>query len=337
MQPMARDVVAASEGIVADPDGGAIDLEALEREYGRFRYDGLFWRRFAYLGATRGPEWWKRTSPTLVGAIIFLLVRSNRDGILANLRRVRGRRGAVVEHVDGLRTFVEFAYCVSETLECLSPYAQDMQIESPPEIQRNDLLPEGSGVVVLTSHFGTWEIAARLMERFRRRVNVVMARESNRSVEGFQSALRERAGLRVIHSDSSQFAALNMLHALRRGEIVAIQLDRSAPGQVTRPVEFFGEPAHFQYGPFALARIAGVPLWPVFTTRLGVRHYRIMPEPLRTIPRDASESETLAVMRDVVRSFEGHVRNHPNQWFQFARFWGTPNAVGEPRHRHGRA
>ena len=36
------------------------------------------------------------------------------------------------------------------------------------------------------------------------------------------------------------------------------------------------------------------------------------------IPRDASEEQTLVdVMRDVVRSFEGHVRAHPNQWFQF--------------------
>lgn len=116
-----------------------------------------------------------------------------------------------------------------------------------------------------------------------------------------------------------------MLQALRRGEVVAIQIDRSAPGQVTRPIEFFGAPAHFQYGPFALARVAGVPLWPVFAARLGTRRYRLMPESWRTIPRDATEQDVLAVMRDVVRSFEKHVRAHPNQWFQFAPFWDEPS------------
>ena len=113
-------------------------------------------------------------------------------------------------------------------------------------------------MVVLTSHFGSWEIAASLMQRFGRRVNVVMARESERVGRGVSRArCAQRSGLRVIHSDSSPFASLNMLQALRRGEVVAIQMDRSAPGQVTRAIEFFGAPAHFQYGPFALARLAG--------------------------------------------------------------------------------
>lgn len=290
---------------------------------GRYRHDGLFWRRLAYRGATEGPEWWKRTSPAAVAAIVFALVGRNRRGVVHNLRRIKGRRGAVADHLDALRTFVEFAYCVSETLEFASPYAKEMQVETPAEIERADFLPAGRGIVVLTSHFGSWEIAAHLMQRFGRRVNVVMAREANPSVEAFQSSLRERHGLRVIHSDSSPFASLNMLEALRRGEVVAIQIDRAAPGHVKRPIEFFGAPASFQYGPFALARIADVPLWPVFATRLGVRRYRIMPEGLRTIPRGASEQETLAVMRDVVRSFEAHVRAYPHQWFQFKPFWAT--------------
>ena len=50
-----------------------------------------------------------------------------------------------------------------------------------------------------------------------------------------------------------------------------------------------------------------------------------MPESWRTIPRDATEQDVLAVMRDVVRSFEKHVRAHPNQWFQFAPFWDEPS------------
>jgi len=315
--------VALTESIVADRQTPAAAPTTV-RDDGRYRHDGLFWRRLAYRGATAGPEWWKRTSPAVVAAIVFALVRRNRAGVMNNLRRITGSRGVVADGMAGLKTFVEFAYCLSETLEYASPHAKEMHVEAPPEIERVDLLPPGRGVVVLTSHFGTWEIAARMMQRFGRRVNVVMAREGNPSVEAFQTSLRERYGLRIIHSDSSPFAALNMRQALQRGEVVAIQIDRSGPGQVTRPIEFFGAPAPFQYGPFALARIAGVPLWPVFATRLGVRRYRIMSEPLRTIPRGASESETLAVMRDVVRSFEVHVRAHPHQWFQFKPFWDTP-------------
>jgi len=322
--PSGSDSAAVAESIVADTD--VLTAARAVRDVGRYRHDGLFWRQLAYRGATAGPDWWKRVSPPVVAAIVFALVRHNRAGVIGNLRRIAGSRGVIGDGVAGLRTFVEFAYCLSETLEYSGPYAREVRVEAPPEIEGADLLPPGMGVVVLTSHFGTWEIAARLMQRFGRRVNVVMAREANPSVEAFQSAMRARYGLNVIHSDSSPFASINMRHALQRGEVVAIQLDRSGPGQVTRPIEFFGAPARFQYGPFALARLAGVPLWPVFASRLGARHYRIMPEPLRTIARDASEAETLAVMRDVVRSFEGHVRALPHQWFQFKPFWDTPGS-----------
>ncbi|MBY0275244.1 lysophospholipid acyltransferase family protein [Candidatus Binatia bacterium] len=300
----------------AAPDGLA---DALAQ--GRFRHDGLFWRRLAYRGSAEGPEWWKRTSPAAIATVLFAAIPTNRRGVIANLRRIEGSRGPVADRWSALRTFVQFAYCLTETLEHASPYARPLTVDEPPEISAFEALPRDQGVVVLTSHFGSWEIAASLMQRLGRRVNVVMAREANPSVEAFQSSLRERCGLRVLHSDSSPFASLNMLQALRRGEIVAIQIDRSAPGHVTRPIEFFGAPAPFQYGPFALARLAGVPLWPVFAVRLGTRRYRILPEPLRTIPRDASEQDVLAVMRDVACSFERHVRAYPNQWFQFAPFW----------------
>lgn len=307
----------------ADRIAGAITGATPEvHEAGRYRHDGLFWRRLAYRGSAEGPEWWKRTSPAVIAAVLFAAIGRNRRGVLSNLRRIQGSRGAIADHTSALRTFVQFAYCLTETLEHASPYARPLTVDEPPEITAFEALPRDLGVVVLTSHFGSWEIAASLMQRLGRRVNVVMAREANPSVEAFQSSLRERCGLRVLHSDSSPFASLNMLQALRRGEVVAIQIDRSAPGHVTRPIEFFGAPAQFQYGPFALARLAGVPLWPVFATRLGTRRYRILPEPLRTIPRDATDDEILAVMRDVVRSFELRVRAHPNQWFQFAPFWG---------------
>ena len=117
------------------------------------------------------------------------------------------------------------------------------------------------------------------------------------------------------------FSSVEMIRALRRGEVVAIQIDRSAPGQVTQPIDFFGKPAPFQIGPFVLARLAEVPLWPVYVVRLGRRRYRFLPEPVRHIERHADREEVLRVMRDVIGSFENNVRAYPHQWFQFHRVW----------------
>ena len=85
------------------------------------RFDGLWWRKFAYLGSVYGPEWWKRYSPPWIAATIFLCVGRNRRGAVANMRRVLGRRGRVRDYLAGLDVFIAFANCVNETLERSSP------------------------------------------------------------------------------------------------------------------------------------------------------------------------------------------------------------------------
>ena len=114
-----------------------------------------------------------------------------------------------------------------------------------------------------------------------------------------------------------------MLRALQRGEVVAIQLDRSAPGQVTKDIDFFGRPAPFQVGPFHLARAAGVPVWPVFAVSEARRKYKFLPSKVYRIPRRASEETLQKTVEEVVGFFEEKVRQYPLQWFQFRDFWAN--------------
>ena len=123
----------------------------------------------------------------------------------------------------------------------------------------------------------------------------------------------------MIYSDTSVFSSLNMIRALRRNEIVAFQLDRSLGAVGARPVPFFGAPAAFPSGPFVLARAAQAPLIPVFTPRLGTRHYAIRVGDRFSVPRETGALDR--VMTEVVHIFERTVRTFPTQWFQFAPFW----------------
>lgn len=312
--------------------------DAKTAEPGEMEHDGLFWRRMAYWGSVYGPELWKRGAPVLIGYAIFLLVKQNRRGAAANFRRIladaAGGRvpGELAAHRAAARMFVEFSRVFVETCEVQHAdivgldVEQALDIELPPDLDLDNVFPDDKGVVALTSHFGCWEIGARVMRRFDRPVNLVMAHEGNATVQAFQEEMRQRHGLKIIHSDGSPFASVEMLRALQRGEVVAIQLDRAAPGQVTRPVPFFGEPAPFQIGPFHLARAAGVPLWPVFAVQKGRRQYKLLPSKFYRIPREADEAALDAIQREVVALFESRVREYPYQWFQFHDFWANQSA-----------
>jgi lauroyl/myristoyl acyltransferase len=284
------------------------------------RFDGLWWRKFAYLGCVYGPEWWKRYSPPAIAAIIFALVARNRRGAIANMEHIL--EGAESAPRAALQMFAQFAHCMTETMEFYGPRPQAIQLDEP---LRDDLvlaLREGHGAVVVTGHFGNWDVAAKTLREYGRPINVVMAREVNASTHDYVRAARERAGVRVIYSDTSVFSSLNMIRALQRNEIVAIQLDRSLGTGGTRMVPFFGTPARFPSGPFVLARLARAPLIPVFIPRLGTRHYAIRVCGRFQLTREARDVRALdRIMAEVVATFEAVVREFPRQWFQFAPFW----------------
>ncbi len=281
------------------------------------RFDGLWWRKFAYLGSVYGPEWWKRYSPPAIAAIFFAAVRRNREGATANMRQILGEAGAA--HA-AFRMFVSFAQCMTETMEYYGPRPRPIRLDVPERDALAEALAEGHGAVVVTGHFGNWDIGAKTLREYGRPVNVVMAREINASTHEYVRRAREQVGVRVIYSDTSVFSSLNMIRALRRNEIVALQLDR-IPGNA-RMIPFFGAPAPFPIGPFVLARLSAAPLIPVFIPRIATRHYAIRIGNRFTLTRDVRDGHALGdIMAAVVSELEAMVREYPTQWFQFAPFW----------------
>jgi lauroyl/myristoyl acyltransferase len=298
------------------------------------RFDSLFWRRFAHLGSVYGPEWWKTYSPAPIAAVVFLVAARNRRGAIANLRRVLGSEAASLAPRMALRTFVQFAHCMSETMEYYSPRREPVRVDAPGRDVLAGILAAGRGAVVVTGHLGNWDIAARTLCDYGCKVNVVMAREVNATTHEYVRLAREQAGVKVIYSDASVFSSLGMIHALRQNEIVALQLDRS-PGRV-RMVPFFGAPAPFPTGPFALARLSGAPLLPVFVPRLGRRHYAIRLGKQFRFSEEARDPHALDLaMAEAVREFEAIVREFPDQWFQFAPYWRSSGPAASSAGQEG--
>jgi KDO2-lipid IV(A) lauroyltransferase len=213
-------------------------------------------------------------------------------------------------------------------MEHYGPRPKPVRLDLPQQDLIVEALREQRGAVLVTGHIGNWDIAAKTLRDYDQPINLVMAREANTTTQDYVRDMRERAGVRVIYSDTSVFSALNMIRALRANEIVAIQLDRTLGLGGTRAVSFFGAPAPFPSGPFVLARLAGAPLIPVFIPRLGTRHYAVRIGAPLVLSREARDAYSLdRAMRAVVREFEAIIREFPSQWFQFAPFWNATRAA----------
>src|SRR2546422_5444562 len=183
------------------------------------RFDGAAWRRFAERGCVYGPEWWKRGSPPVIAAIIFAIARVQRAAVFANQRQVRGPRGWLRERWDAYGVFAAFARSLTEGLEQWGPRPRPLDLRVVDGAVFEEALAERRGLVVVTGHFGSWEVAARVLSHLNRPVNMVTAHEANPTVREFMHAVRTRHGFNVIYSDRSLFTGLPILHALRRHEI----------------------------------------------------------------------------------------------------------------------
>jgi predicted LPLAT superfamily acyltransferase len=127
-------------------------------------------------------------------------------------------------------------------------------------------------------------------------------------------------------------ATVQMLHALRSGEIVAMQGDRVFGAKAVE-VPFFERATRFPAGPFHLAWAAGVPVLVGLVVRTGWLRYRMMIGPtLRLDPESPRDEAVRGALLQAVSFLEAHLRRWPCQWLNFFEFWpaaAEAEAAGE--------
>ena len=286
-----------------------------------FTHDAHFWRRLARLGASRFPEWWVRYSPPVFGVAAAIVVPSARHAVEENLLRVRGARSPLADALDVARTFSTYASCLAEVLSNGSKNERlpRAAILNEPNVQ--EALAAKRGIVMVTMHTAGWETVGPLMMRERaREVVMVMAREPNEQARALQDKARLAAGgMKVTHIGEDPLAPLGLLHHLRKGGVVALQLDRTPPGIRARDVTLFDAPGKLPEGPLRLASLSGAPILPIFCARTGYRDYVIDVRPPITLPRRPSNAEMKAAAQRLADEMTRFLRLHPTQWFHFER------------------
>jgi len=225
--------------------------------------------------------------------------------------------GAAGPRLDGLiqATFRDFAMCFSDLVSTNRRPPERLEAQVASVTGGEWLQGLEGGVVSLTAHVGNWEMAGRLLaRRAARPTHVVVAEEEVRELERW--VRRDGDGVRFVPR-SRPTVSLDLVAALRRAEVVAIQGDRALGTRGDLLVPFFGHPAPFPTGPFVLARATGVPIVRAFCLLRPDRRYAVTVLPPLRVPRGGEGG----AVRAWVASLEAIVRAHPTQWFNFFDVW----------------
>jgi len=184
------------------------------------------------------------------------------------------------------------------------------------------------GVLLLTGHFGAWEIGSFYHSLKGHPMKIVVRDLDNPLVDALVKRYRTMHGNETI--DNREFLR-GLLSAMRGNETVGILMDTNMTPPQGAFVDFFGVPACTATG---IARVAlhtdaaVVPAFCVWDTTL--KKYRLCFEPAMKLVRSGDdEADALANTAMFAKEIERYVRKYPDQWLWVHRRWKT-RPEGEP-------
>lgn len=182
----------------------------------------------------------------------------------------------------------------------------------------DNALAEGKGAIVLTGHFGNWELMGAYVAQKGYPLKVIGAPLDNPWLDRFVVDMRNRAGYANIMRGEGARA---IIRALKAGHVLAMLIDQDTKVNGVF-VDFFGQKAHTAIGPVVLAERFQTPIIPVFMRMMPDLTYQIEcfpPVPLTWTGN--KEKDLMANTQKCSDIYEAVIRRYPEQWAWMHRRW----------------
>jgi KDO2-lipid IV(A) lauroyltransferase len=185
--------------------------------------------------------------------------------------------------------------------------------------EMEDALSEGRGCILVTGHYGNWEIAAAAVAARGVPISAIVRRQGNLLVDQRLDETRRKLGVETIVQRDAPRAVPRVL---RKNGVVGIVGDQDAR-RAGVFVPFFSVPASTHRGPALFAIRFGAPVFACVARRLpgpGVR-YEVAGTRVPVPQTGDLEADVTALTAELTRRLEASIREAPEQYFWFHRRW----------------
>jgi predicted LPLAT superfamily acyltransferase len=310
--------LAASGERDSEPAARRVQPAARQRWWRRFHARGVFWRQLLRWAILTVPVW---IEPAVIAwwSAFFLFWGPGRRGVMRNLKAIKPGSIALANFFRCYRVFWNFAWTMTDNVRF-----KELRVIPDWEFtgyEHFEAIQASGGAILLTAHMGSYDLGANLFaEKSGHHIIVVRAPEIDPRTRAFEEKHGAKE-LQIEFNVSAGDLALDLLHTVREGGIVAIQGDRVTEGIANLPATLFGKATRLPAGPFALAMAARVPIHPMFVVRVGRRRYRVVAfPPIVIAPNRDRDSAFAAALQTWTRELEDVIRTWWYQWFMFEPF-----------------
>lgn len=178
---------------------------------------------------------------------------------------------------------------------------------------------EGKGVILLSAHFGNWELVAlSVSKQIGIPFSVIVKPQSNQFASNRMNKYRAKWGNKIVPLGIS---VRTIYQELKAKNIIAMVADQRGPADGMR-VNLFGIQSATYDGPASLAVKTGAPMIYGISIRQPDYSYLLVLEEVDTSNLPSNEEEKIKEITQRHTSIlERAIRQHPEQWFWMHNRW----------------
>jgi len=261
-----------------------------------------------------------------LGVLIFTFAKDDRLRTISQLSMAFGPEKSAAEiRALAAQVYRHFAIALADTMRL--PVILSQGLDTLISVQGihhlEQALADGQGVLMITGHFGNWELLGAWMAQNGYPLRVVGTTLENPGVDKIVVEMRNQAGYTNIARGAG---TRDIIRYLRQGCAIGMLIDQDTkvPGVF---VHFFGRPTHTPTGPAILARKFKIPIIPIFMHLKDDLTYQIECEPPLDLEYTADEARDLVVnTQKCSDAYERIIRRFPEQWVWMHKRWKTQPA-----------
>lgn len=256
----------------------------------------------------------------VVGTWLYERVKLRRKLVETNLRLCFPEKSEVERSKIARQVYIEQAQSLFEIMR--APLIRSRaDAEKIFEVENLHLVEkcyaEGKGAIVVSAHFGNWELTAMCWAFLAKPCAIVYKPFSNKFLDKKMLEWRTLGGNEFISmSDAPKLG----LKRLREGKLLALLSDQAAHSD-DYFTTFLGRDAAIFLGAAVFALRTRLPVILSMPRRIGVGRHRLELTEIKTDDLTFSADNVRVLAERYTRAIESYIRRYPDQWFWLHNRW----------------
>lgn len=257
-----------------------------------------------------------------IGFIVYIFLPRHSRITKENLKNAfNGEKSAKEINKIALNVFRNLGMNAAEVLSMpKKQHKLNRRISSTGFEKIDKALENGKGAIMLSAHFGNWELLPVYFCANGYPSNVIARRIYYEKYDEWVNLLRSSTGVNIIFRDEPP---RKFLEVLKKNELLGIMPDQDIDSVDGVFVNFFNRPAYTPTAPVILAMKTGSPIIPCYIVRNHQGHKIIIDDPIEIRNTGNMKEDILYNTQVWSDKLESYIRKYPEQWVWMHRRWKT--------------